>query len=107
MSAAVSREHTSAQKLSPREAVFGLALASTSGSAILAHVFGPVPMTFTVPFVVMPTMALLISLILLRQRLYQRLHIFASLLMLGAWAGLGATVMYDIVRPLLQLIFRF
>jgi hypothetical protein len=45
--------------------------------------------------------------VLLRRRLYARLHHFAQVLMLGAVSGLLATVVYDAVRPLLKWMFHF
>lgn len=93
--------------LLPREIAFGVLLASTSGAAILAHTYGPVPLSFTAPFVVLPTASLLVSLILLRRKLYQRLHVFSSHLMRGAGWGLLATLVYDAIRPLLKMIFAF
>ena len=94
-------------RLLPREIAFGALLASTSGAAILAHTFGPVPLSFTAPFVVLPAASLLASLMLLRRKLYQRLHLFSSHLMRGAGWGLLATLVYDAIRPLLRMIFGF
>ncbi len=93
--------------LSRSEAILGMVLASTSGAAILAHTFAGVPMVLTVPFVVLPATSVLAGLILLRRRLYRRLHVFADLLMQGARAGFLATLVYDAVRPLLWIIFGF
>lgn len=93
--------------LLPRERAFGTLLAGTSGAAILAHAFGPLPLSFAAPFVVFPTAALLVGLILIRRRLHARLHHFASTLIVGARWGLGATWCYDAVRPVLKLAFGF
>jgi hypothetical protein len=81
------------------EVVFGVALAGTSGAAVLAHTFGPVPMSFTAPFVVLPATALLVGLALLRRGRYARLHLFSRLLLGGAAWGLAATLAYDVIRP--------
>lgn len=107
MSEGERREDLATPRLLPHEAAFGVLLAGTSGAAILAYAFGPVPMSFTAPFVVLPTMALLLGLILLRRRLYRRLHLFADCLVLGGKWGLLATLAYDAVRPLLRLTFGF
>ncbi len=87
--------------LQRREVALGVGMAGTSGAAVLAHTFGPVPMSFTVPFVVLPTTSVLVGLVLMRRRLYGRLHRFSLLLARGAIAGFGATLLYDAVRPLI------
>jgi len=102
-----TQDITPDSKLSLREVVFGIILASASGAAVLAHAFVSAPMTFTVPFIVLPTFALLLGVVLLRRKLYHRFHIFAEQLILGAWTGLVATLAYDAIRPVLQLIFQF
>jgi hypothetical protein len=91
-------------RLSLREIAFGLALTGTSGAAILAHTFASVPLSFTAPFVVLPSAVVLGALVLLRRRLYRELHWFTSLLMAGAAWGFGATLVYDAVRPLLMRV---
>ncbi|MBI4318815.1 MAG: hypothetical protein HY675_10015 [Chloroflexi bacterium] len=107
MKAGTYRDRLDEPRLLPHEIALGVALAGASGAAVLAHTFGPVPMSFTAPFVVMPTASVLVILALLRTRRYQRLHLFAGrLLMGGAW-GLAATLAYDAIRPLLKLIFGF
>ena len=93
--------------LLPREVIFGLLMACTSGAAVLAHVFTPLPMTYSVPFIVMPATVILLGVILLRRRLYRQLHSVANLLMLGAWTGLAATIGYDVIRPILRYFFHF
>ena len=90
-----------AERLERREVALGVGMAGTSGAAVLAYAFGPVPMSFTVPFVVLPSASLLVGLVLLRQRLYRRLHRFSTLLTRGAAVGLLATLVYDAVRPLI------
>jgi hypothetical protein len=87
--------------LEPREVLLGVGMAGTSGAAVLAHTFGPVPMSFTVPFVVFPSASLLVGAMLARQRRFARLHRFSELLARGAIVGLAATLLYDAVRPLL------
>lgn len=96
-----------AARLNAREIVFGCAMAATSGLAIIAHVFGPVPLSFTVPFVVMPTSFILVVIMLARRSQYQRLHLYAALLISGALWGLIATLFYDAIRPGLKFIFGF
>jgi hypothetical protein len=85
----------------------GVALAGTSGAAILAHVFGPLPMQFTVPFVVMPSVFFLIGVISLGRRLDQRFRTVACLLAAGAGAGFLGTMVYDASRPLVKLLWGF
>jgi hypothetical protein len=93
--------------LLPREVVFGLLLTATSGAAIIAHTFGPVRMSFTVPFVVLPTTAVVVGLILLRRGLHDRLHRVSSFLMWGGIWGLAGTLCYDAIRPLLKWVLAF
>jgi hypothetical protein len=88
-------------RLEAREVALGVGMAGTGGAAILAYTFGPVPMSFTVPFVVLPTTSILVGFVLARRRLFGRLHRFSQLLTRGAIVGLGATLVYDAVRPLL------
>jgi hypothetical protein len=96
-----------APQLLRREVVLGVLLGSSSGAAILAHTFWSLPMRFTVPFVVLPTVALLGSTLLLRRRLYPQLHWFTAVLLAGAAWGLVGTVFYDVVRPIIVWAFRF
>ena len=91
----------SARRLEPREIVLGVGMAGTSGAAVLAHTFGPVPMSFTVPFVVFPSASILVGAMLTRQGRSARLHRFSELVMRGALVGLAATLLYDGIRPLL------
>ncbi|MBI3910699.1 MAG: hypothetical protein HY320_07175 [Armatimonadetes bacterium] len=91
----------------PHEIAFGVLLASTSGAAIIAHTLALVPLAYAVPFVVLPSVALLLSVMLLRQRQYLGLHLFADRLLIGAIWGLLATLGYDAIRPLLKLAFGF
>jgi hypothetical protein len=89
------------------DVVLAIVLAATSGVAILAYAFGSVPMTLSVPFVVMPTVLMLVCAVLLRQRLYSRFRALADLVWLGAWTGFLATVGYDVIRPVVQRALRF
>src|SRR5260370_11808416 len=87
--------------------VFGTLLASSSGAAILAHVFGPLPMSFTVPFIVMPSVFFLLAVIMLRKKLHQQFHAAANALLVGAIGGLFGTIVYDLSRPLLKILLQF
>jgi hypothetical protein len=93
--------------LTIREIIVGSIMAGTSGAAVLAHTFGPVPMSFTAPFVVLPSIGILLSLMFLHRRLYVGLHRFTERLILGGAWGLIATLCYDAIRPLLKWIFSF
>ena len=87
--------------LETREVVLGVGMAATGGAAVLAHTFGPVPLSFAVPFVVLPSASILVGAMLTRQRRFARLHRFSELVTRGAVVGLGATLLYDAIRPLL------
>jgi hypothetical protein len=91
----------------PAEVAFGIALAGTSGAALIAHVFGPLRLSFTAPFVVLPAACVLSGLILFRSRLYERLHVFSNQLVGGATWGLLATFCYDAIRPLVVWIDQY
>lgn len=90
-----------------RERLFGAFLTSISGIAILVHTFGPMPMSFTVPFVALPLSIVFVGFALARRRRYGRLHVFSDLVIRGAGWGLVATLAYDVVRPALRTGFGF
>jgi hypothetical protein len=104
---ATARQSNRAVFFRPLDVGLWTILASTSGAAILAHVFGPLRMVFTVPFVVIPSSFAILALLLVRRRLYSRLRMIADLIALGGLAGLAATLAYDAIRPLLKAIFAF
>ena len=85
--------------LLPREIGLALACLATSGAAVLAYAFLRVPMSFTVPFVVLPLSALVVIVALWGQRRFERLHVFSRRLLTGAAMGLVATLAYDAIRP--------
>jgi hypothetical protein len=87
--------------LLPREVVAGVALAGTSGLAVLLHAIGWLPMSFTVPFVAVPAGVVIAGVILVGQRRFGRLHAFSRALVVGTVMGFLATVVYDAVRPAL------
>lgn len=93
--------------LRPRERVLGLICASVSGAAILGYAFLGLPMTFTVPFVSLPLTLLLVGAVLRARRRYGRLHAGAELVIRGAAWGVVGTALYDIIRPLLRMVFRY
>lgn len=95
-----------AVRLYPAEAIFGALMAAMSGVAILAHTFGPVPMSFTVPFVVLPVAFMFVGLVLVRRHLYGRLHVFAGRVFAGVVWSLLATFAYDAVRAVMRAAFR-
>ena len=94
------------KKLSFTQIIIGLLLASTSGVAITLWGLEKIPMSFTVSFVVLPSIILLVSFILYYEN-DERFHRFINLIIQGGKWGLIATLFYDAIRPLLKLIFRF
>ena len=62
---ATDRPAVAPQGLRAREAALGVGLASASGAAILVHTFGPLSMSFTVPFVALPAAVVLAGAVLL------------------------------------------
>ena len=107
MAGAKEAPPVSVKILRPVDVVLWVGLTSTSGAAVLMHVFGPLRMIFTVPFLVMPSVVAIAAVVLLRRRLYGRLRVVSHLVLLGGIAGFCATLVYDGVRPLLKLIFSF
>lgn len=89
------------------EALLGLALACTSGAGLIAATFLAVPLSFSAPFIVLPTTAILAGIALAGRHEGGRLHAFARLILVGAAAGLLGTVAYDASRPLLRALFGF
>lgn len=87
-------------RLSRREMAMGVLLAGTSGFALLAYAFGGIPMSYTITILGLPAFAILGAIMLLRRRLYWRLHLLADWLVRGAIWGLVATACYDVVRPI-------
>lgn len=85
--------------LLPREIVIGVALAGTSGLAVLLHAIGALPMSFTVPFVAVPAGVIIAGTVLVGQRRFGRLHAFSRAVVVGTVMGLLATLVYDAVRP--------
>ena len=93
--------------LTIREAILAIALASTSGAAILAHTFAALPMAFTVPFIVIPSVFLLLGAMLAGRGRIAQLHLLAALLTVGTAAGTVATVAYDLIRLVLRWALGF
>ncbi len=93
-------------KLNISQIIVGLLLTSTSGLAITLWGLGKIPMTFTVSFVVLPSIIILVSAVLYYKN-HQKFQWFNDLIIQGGKWGLLATLFYDAIRPLLKLIFRF
>ena len=93
------------RRLRTAEVVFGVAMASTSGAAIIAHTFLDISMRFTAGAIVLPSAVILTGILLLAQNREARFHEFARLLWIGAAWGLAATLAYDLVRPALMAAF--
>lgn len=83
------------------------AMAGTSGAGIVAHTFGPVEMRYSAPFVVLPSMIVLVGVVFARQRQPERFGLIADRVVAGALWGLVATFTYDLVRPPLVALFDF
>lgn len=89
------------------ETLVAVGLAGTSGAALLVHAFGPVPLSFTAPFVVLPASLLLVGAILIRRRQFERVDALRTRLVRGAGWGLIATLAYDVVRPLIKVLVGY
>ena len=94
------------QRLPLRELVVLVALAGTSGLALVAHILMKLSMSWTAGFVALPATAALIILIFIGKGRHDRARIFADRLIAGAAFGLLATLAYDAFRPLLVAVFQ-
>jgi hypothetical protein len=94
------------KKLSIAQSIVGLLLTCTSGLAIVLYGLKKIPLSFTVSFVVFPTIIILVAIILYFKK-KQRFQYFSELIIQGGKWGLIATLFYDAIRPFLQFIFRF
>jgi len=93
-------------KITITQIIVGLLLTSTSGVAITLWGLGKIPMSFTVSFVVLPSVVVLLSAVFYFKN-NPKFHWFNDLIIQGGKWGLLATLFYDAIRPLLKLIFRF
>ena len=81
------------------KALVAIACSLTSVGAVLAHLYGVMPMHRFALFVTAPAMLLLIALGVTDRAFGRRLAI-------GAWAGLWATIAYDLLTSLSQRVNR-
>jgi len=88
------------------DVVVAFALAGMSGAALMAEGFLDIPMTFTAPFIVLPTAAAAAIFILLRQGVPGRAAVITDRVIAGGLWGLIATVAYDLVRPVLLWVLQ-
>ena len=79
--------------------VTALICASVSLVALLLHAAGWLPMYFLVDTLAVPSLVLLLVLGVIAHGIHER--VFLNRLVVGAWAGLVATLAYDLVRLLL------
>ena len=86
--------------LRPGEIVVAMVLAGSSGVGIIAHVLGPVPLSFSAPFVILPSAALLALAMLVGRGRADAVHALADRLSAGLVWGVAATAAYDAARPL-------
>jgi hypothetical protein len=84
-----------------------VAMAGTSGAAIISHSFGPVGMRYAVPAIVLPSMIVLAGIVFLGKRRPDRFAIITDRVVAGAIWGLLATFAYDAIRPILVWVFDF
>lgn len=97
--------HTDTARPPFQAIVVFVAMAGASGAAVMAHAFFPIPMTFTVPFIVLPAGILLVMTTRYRAHDHAGLNVVASRVIAGGTWGLLATFVYDVVRPPLGVWF--
>ncbi|MEY2590677.1 MAG: hypothetical protein QOJ67_2661 [Acidimicrobiaceae bacterium] len=81
------------------DVVVAVALAGMSGAALMAHGFLDIPLSFTAPFVVLPTTAAAAILVFVRQGIPGRAAVITERVIAGGLWGLIATAAYDVIRP--------
>lgn len=92
---------------SRRVKLLGVALAGASGLSVMLHAFTDWGMDVTFPLVVVPATLLFGGLVFLSLRKYPELDRFAARTLSGIVCGFAATLVYDLVRPILVAIFQF
>lgn len=93
------------ETLGLREVWVFVIMAGASGAAVMAHAFFPVQMRYSVPFLVLPMGVVLLMTLRHRASDLAGVRLISGRVMAGARWGLVATVVYDIVRPPLGLLF--
>jgi hypothetical protein len=84
-----------------RDLVVLVALAGTSGGALVAHLTWDLSLTWLAGFVVFPASAFVVLLAFVGRGRADRAGLFSDRLVAGAAFGLVATLVYDAARPLL------
>lgn len=82
-------------------------LAGASGAALVAQVLFDLEMAWTAGLIALPGTALCVVAAFFGQRRYDRLQVISDRLVRGARWGLIATLVYDVVRPLVVWTLRF
>lgn len=91
----------------PRDIVVLVALAGASGAGVVAHAFGWMSLRYSSLFVVVPSLIVLVSIVFLRRGHADRVRILGDRVLYGAMWGLIATLVYDVVRPLIVAVAGF
>jgi hypothetical protein len=94
-------------RLRPYEIVLGLAMASLIIIPMAGYALGPLPLIHLLSVVTMPMACLMGGITLFWRQEDALLHRFNGLLMAGAAWGLASTLMYDVYRPLVKIIFGY
>jgi hypothetical protein len=94
------------QTLPARELIVLIALAGTSGAALVAYILWDISLAWTAGFVALPATAALVILIFIGKGRQDRARVFADRLIAGAVFGLIATLAYDAIRPALVEVFQ-
>ena len=85
----------------PRDIVLLVCLAGLSGAALLARAWWGVPMSWTAGFAVLPGTVAIVVVVFASRGQRARAHIVSDRVIAGANWGLVATLVYDVVRPVL------
>lgn len=100
-------EPTPAPRARPIDVAVLFCLAGAGGAALVAQIMFDLDMTWTAGLIALPGTALCVVAAFLGQRRFDRLAIVSDRLVAGAIWGLAATLVYDVVRPIVVWAFGF
>jgi len=93
--------------LNVREAIFVLVMGIIAIGSILGYMFDKMTLSYMITLTAMPIAVLLVGFFLWKQRLYVRLRYYLGCLMMGAFWGIVATLVYDAYKPAAKVVFGY
>ena len=98
---------TTQKILQVRETIFVVILGIIAVASIVGCIFGKMTLSYMITLTAMPMAVLLAGLFLWKQRLYVRLRYYLGCLMMGAFWGIVATLVYDAFKPAAKAVFGY